>query len=539
MGGGAAHLQDMTHPRFARPLALLAGAILLSPPRPVGAQLRAEAIRRHVQASEGRILGELVALLRIPNPASDRVAIRRNAEALRGMMAARGLSPRFLEDADSATPPAVFGEWRVPGATRTLVFYAHYDGQPAAGGWRTDPWMPTLLTGPAEGGGQPVDLEHAIRAGRLADDWRLYARSASDDKAGVMAILGAVDALKATGGRPTSNLLFFFEGEEEAGSPHLARMLDRHRALLGGADAWIMVDGPRHPSGLRQVVFGVRGDVNVDLTVYGATRPLHSGHYGNWAPNPAMQLAQLLASMKDRSGRVRIAGWSDDVVPLGAEELAAIREAPTPDSALRVELGLGEGFVGDAGPGASAAGPTVATLAEAINLPSLNVNGMRSGDVGAAARNVIPTTASAVLDLRLVQGNDVRRQVDRLVQHVRGQGYHVIDREPTAAERARFFPIATVTVRPGGYNAERTAMNHPVARAVVAALREMDPAPLVRVPTLGGSLPLVTFRDVLGATTITVPVANHDNNQHAENENLRLGNLWEGIASMAAIMGMR
>ncbi len=529
----------MTHSPLSRPLSLIAVALLLSPTRPVAAQLRPEAIRRYVEANEGRILGELVTLLRIPNPASDRVAIRRNAEALRGMMAARGLLPRFLEDGDSATPPAVFGEWRVPGATRTLVFYAHYDGQPAAGGWRTDPWTPTLLTGPAERGGQPVDLESAIRGERLEGEWRLYARSASDDKAGVMAILAAVDALKATGGRPTSNLLFFFEGEEEAGSPHLARMLDRHRALLGDADAWIMVDGPRHPSGLRQVVFGVRGDVNVDVTVYGATRPLHSGHYGNWAPNPAMQLAQLLASMKDHAGRVRVAGWYDDVVPLGAEELAAIREAPAPDSALRAELGLGEGFAGDAGSGATVGTDRVATLAAAINLPSLNVNGMRSGDVGTAARNVIPTTASAVLDLRLVQGNDLHRQVERLVQHVRGQGFHVLDREPTAAERARFFPIATVTVRPGGYNAERTPIDHPVARSVVAALREMGPSPLVRVPTLGGSLPLVTFREVLGATTLTVPVANHDNNQHAENENLRLGNLWDGVASMAAIMGMR
>jgi acetylornithine deacetylase/succinyl-diaminopimelate desuccinylase-like protein len=525
----------MTHPIRRPAPGLLAAALLLAIAAPAPAQARDAAVRQFVRANQGPLLGELVALLRLPNPATDRVAIRRNAAAIRDMMAARGLSPRFLEDADSATPPAIYGEWRVPGATRTLVFYAHYDGQPAAGGWRTDPWTPTLLTGPAEDGGKPVDLEAAIRSGRLVDEWRVYARSASDDKAGVMAILGAVDALKSAGARPTSNLRFYFEGEEEAGSPHLARMLDRHRALLEGADAWIMVDGPRHPSGSRQVVFGVRGDVNVDITVYGATRPLHSGHYGNWAPNPAMLLAQLLASMKDASGRVRIEGWYDDVVPLGPEELRAIAEAPAPDSALRAELGLGGDFTSETGfriPG----GRRAASLAESINLPSLNVNGMRSGDVGAAARNVIPTTASAVLDLRLVQGNDVRRQVDRLVQHVRAQGFHVLEREPAPSERARFFPIATVTVRPGGYDAERTAMDHPAARRVVAALQRMDPAPLVRVPTLGGSLPLITFREVLGATTLTVPVANHDNNQHAENENLRLGNLWEGIASMAAIM---
>ena len=482
------------------------------------------AVRRYRQAHEHEIAGELTRLLALPNVARDRADIRRNADTLVAMLRRRGLAPRLLEAGDA--PPAVYGEWLTPGATRTLVFYAHYDGQPTDSlDWTgTHPWRPAWRTGALGRGGE---LVRAPAPGAPIDpDWRIYARSASDDKAGVMAILASIDALRATGARPTANVKLFFEGEEEAGSPNLARLLGAHRSLLGGADAWIMVDGPIHQSGRKQVVFGVRGDVNVDVTVYGAVRPLHSGHYGNWSPNPAMRLARLLATMTDSTGRVLVRGWYDDVEPLGAVERAALADAPQADGALLAELGLAR---------ADGAGRP---LMELINEPSLNVNGIASGNVGALARNVIPTSATAVLDLRLVKGVDHARQVERLREHVRRHGFHVLDREPTAAERRAHPLIATVTARPGGYNAERTSMELPIARQVAAAVAGSSSRPVVRLPTLGGSLPLVIFREVIGATTITVPIANHDNNQHAENENLRVGNLWDGIETMAAIMTM-
>ncbi|HLL74791.1 MAG TPA: M20/M25/M40 family metallo-hydrolase [Pyrinomonadaceae bacterium] len=236
----------------------------------------ADAVRDYRRANEHRILREFVELLSLPNVASNREDIRRNAAHIVSMMDERGLSPRLLEAADA--PPAVFGEWRTPGATRTLVFYAHYDGQPTdPAKWaETHPWRPALRNAPHDAGGKliPMPAEGAA----INPEWRLYARSASDDKAGVMAILAAFDALKAKGIRPTVNLKFFFEGEEEAGSPNLAAIITRHRDLLA-ADAWIICDGPVHQSGRKQVVFGVRGDTNVDLTVFGPRRPLHSGHY--------------------------------------------------------------------------------------------------------------------------------------------------------------------------------------------------------------------------------------------------------------------
>lgn len=482
-------------------------------------------VRDYRRAHERQIIDEFTRLLAIPNIASDTPNIRRNAEFIREIMERRGLRPQLLEGNTPDVPPAVYGEWKVPGATRSIVLYAHYDGQPVdPKQWTASPpFQPTWRSAAMEAGGQVVELPPS---GEINPEWRLYARSASDDKAGVIAILTAFDAVRAQNLRPSVNLKFLFEGEEEAGSSHLGDIIDRHKELLA-ADAWIICDGPVHQSGRKQIAFGVRGDQNVGLTVYGAKRPLHSGHYGNWAPNPAMTLVRLLATMKDESGRVTIAGWYDGVEPLGEAEQRAIREAPAYDDELRAQLGLarteGSGKL----------------LMDQINQPSLNINGISSGDVGALARNVIPTTATVVLDLRLVKGNDHRRQVENLIAHVRKQGFYVIDREPTDAERKQYGLIAKIIPAQGGYNAERTRMDHPISVALIEAVQSTSREPIVKVPTMGGSLPLAIITDHLRTVTITVPIANYDNNQHAENENLRLQNLWDGIETWAAVMMMK
>jgi acetylornithine deacetylase/succinyl-diaminopimelate desuccinylase-like protein len=481
--------------------------------------------RAYRENNEHKILQEFVDLLTIPNVASDTQNIRKNASLIMDMMKKRGLNPRLLEATTANVPPAVYGEWTTLGAKQTLILYAHYDGQPTdPKQWSgSHPWQPVLRSALLEAGGTFVPMPNPDSS--INPEWRLYARSASDDKAGVMAILTAVDALRSSGVEPTSNLKFVFEGEEEAGSPHLGEIIGRHLDLLK-ADAWIICDGPVHQSGKKQVVFGVRGDTNVDVTVYGSNRPLHSGHYGNWAPNPAQRLVQLLASMKEPSGRVTIAGWYDDVEPLGQLEQKSIAEAPQYDEELKRQLGLnrqeGEGK----------------TLVELINSPSLNINGMSSGDVGALARNVIPTTATAVLDLRLVKGNDYKRQVQRLIDHVRKQGFYITGNDPTAEERLRYPLIAKVVHRSGGYNAERTRMDLPISLAIVAAVQSTSKDQVVKLPTAGGSLPLSIITTNLKTVTITVPIANYDNNQHAENENIRIQNLWDGIETYVALMTM-
>ena len=473
-------------------------------------------------ADRTALLDEYVQLLAIPNVATNIPDIRRNADHIVRLMAKRGLSPRLLEGDSPQVPPAIYGEWKVPGAKRTIVLYAHYDGQPVtAADWKsTAPFTPQLYSDRLDRGGRKIAWP---AAGQPIDpNWRIYGRAASDDKLGVMAVLAAVDALKAAGKRPSFNLKIFFEGEEEQGSPNLGALLDKHQGTLK-SDGWVIFDGPAHPSGLPQVVLGVRGVVGVNMTVYGPARPLHSGHYGNWAPNPAMMLSQLLASMKDADGKVLVGGFYDDVVPLTAAERAAVAAVPPPDSELKRDLGLARTEVAGR------------LLADAIQQPSLNVGGLRSVDVGDKARNVVPSTASAYIDLRLVKGNDHKRQVERLVRHIERQGFTVLDREPTAEERLRHPRIARVNAG-SGYNAERTSLDSQLAKSVIAAVKGRGPA--VVLPTLGGSLPLYLLRERLGVDSITLSLANHDNNQHAEDENLRLGNLWDAIDIATAVMRM-
>ena len=491
-----------------------------------GQNITDTSVRQFREANEHRLLTDYFEFLSIPNVASDTPNIRKNADYLIAKMQNRGLKPRLLEAADKKVPPIVYGEWMTPGAAKTVIFYAHYDGQPTdPADWTgSKPWEPVLRSAPLEKGG--TNLQFPKAGEKIDPEWRIYGRSTSDDKAGVFAILTAFDALIAKGIKPTVNIKFFFEGEEEAGSSNLKEILEKHKELLK-ADVFIVCDGPVHQSGRKQVVFGVRGDVNVDLTVYGATRPLHSGHYGNWSPNPAMTLARLLASMNDAKGNVIVKGWADDVEPLGEIEMRAIASAPQYDDEIKRQLGLA--FTEGGGK----------SLLELINQPSLNINGFKSGDVGDLARNVIPTTASAVLDLRLVKGNDYLRQIAKLRKHIADQGFHVIDRDPTADERLKHPFIAKFTARSGGYNAQRTKMDLAVSLAVIDAVQAVSSGPVIQMPTLGGSLPLSIIADTLQVPTITVPIANHDNNQHAENENIRIQNLWDGIEIFASLMTMK
>jgi acetylornithine deacetylase/succinyl-diaminopimelate desuccinylase-like protein len=486
----------------------------------------ATSVRQYRQANEHRLLTDFIELLRIPNVASDTLNIRRNADYLVAAMQRRGLKPRLLEAADKKVPPVVYGEHFTPGATKTVIFYAHYDGQPTdPNDWTgSKPWEPVFRSGALEKGGKNLPMPGP--GTKIDPEWRLYARSASDDKAGVFAILNALDALRAQKIDPTVNIKFFFEGEEEDGSSNLREILIKHKDLLK-ADAFIVCDGPVHQSGRKQAVFGVRGVTGVDITVYGANRSLHSGHYGNWSPNPAHTLAKLLASMKDDRGNITVRGWADDVEPLGAIELQAIKDAPQFDEEIKRQLGISY----TEGGGRS--------LLELINLPSLNIDGFKSGDVGTLARNVIPSTANVVMDLRLVKGNDHLRQVDKLRRHIEGQGFYVIDREPTVAERLKHPLIAKFIHKAGGYNAQRTRMDLPISLAVMNALQAASSEPIVRMPTLGGSLPLSIITDALDQPTITVPIANYDNNQHAENENIRIQNLWDGIEIFASLMTMK
>ena len=511
----------MVRNRFAITLAVYGLAAALSMAQGGSAlapNSTAAKVREYRKSHEHAILSELREWLAIPNVANDTANIQRNAAKLKSMLEARGVKAQLLPI--EGRGPVVFGELAAPGATRTVIFYCHYDGQPTDPARWTDtkPWEPALRTASIPAGGRLIPFPQA--GATIDENWRIYARSASDDKSPIVAILTALDALRAQRIAPSVNLKFIFDGEEEDGSPNLQRTLLAHRELLKG-DVLINADGPVHQSGRPLIDFGNRGVMGLEITVYGPSRGLHSGHYGNWAPNPAMRLAQLLASMKDADGRVLISGFYDDVTPLSEREKRAVAEMPNMDAELKRELLLGSTDGGGQ------------RLVEMINFPSLNIRGIRSGYVGAQAQNLVPAEATVSLDVRLVKDVDPKKQFDRIVAHVRRQGYLVVDRDATAEERLGNARVAKV-VYEGGYKTSRTSMDLPVAVALIRAV-EGAVGPVVKMPTSGGSSPMFIFGD-LNLPVIGVPMVNHDNNQHTENENLRIGNLWRGIEIYAAII---
>ena len=476
-------------------------------------------VRAYRSAHELAILDELTKLLAMPNIAADRDDVRANADAIVALCARRGMKATLLESQGS--PPAVLAELAVPGARRTIVFYAHYDGQPVdPARWTGNPWQPVFRAGSLETGGKEVPRS-ALKA-PVDPNVRVYARSSSDDKAPVVGLLAALDALRAAGVPPSVNVKFFFEGEEEAGSPHLAEMLRAHAPRLAG-DLWLFCDGPVHQGGDKLVFFGARGIVDVELTTYGATRRLHSGHYGNWSPNPAAELAQLLAAMRDDEGRITIPGFADDVRPPTEAERHAVAEAPDVDRELSRELAIGRTLGGGARVEAS------------VLQPALNVRGLASADVGARATNSIPTEATASIDFRLVPDQTPARVRERVEAFLQKRGYHLVRSAPdrdTLAAHPRVLRVEWGS----GYPPSRTPMELPLSRAVARIVQEAAGRPIVRLPTLGGSIPIYVFQEVLRAPVVGVPIANHDNNQHAANENLRVGNLWDGIEIYAALM---
>ena len=500
--------------------------LLQSPSAPSPADVRAK-VEAWTADNQRAVVAELADLLAIPNVAANRADIVRNVEFLEKAFARRGFATRRLETAGN---PLFFAERRLagaagrrtPGADTTTLIYAHVDGQPAdATKWRQeDPWTPVMRTGRLDAGG--TDLEGWSERPVFEDDWRLFARSASDDKSPIIAMLAALDALAVSGIAPTSHLKVIIDTEEEAGSPSLVPAITQYRDLLA-ADMMLIFDGPIHSSGRPTLIYGARGIITGTLTVFGPKSGVHSGNYGNWVPNPALELSRLLASMKDAEGRVTVEGYYDEVVPLTAEERALLAGVPDDSAELMRVLGI--------------AAPERAgrSLQEGFQEPTLNVRGLAAAHVGAGARTIIPDRAVAELDLRLVKETSGARLMSRIADHIRRQGFHLVDADPTDAQRASHPRLARLEVD-GETPAFRTSPLLAESRALATAMQAAFGAPPIQVRIAGGTVPIAPFVDALDVPAVLVPIVNFDNNQHEENENLRMGHFFKGIQILAVAL---
>ncbi|HXG89066.1 MAG TPA: M20/M25/M40 family metallo-hydrolase [Vicinamibacterales bacterium] len=492
-------------------VAVCAGAALTAAPS--AAVLNVRAWR---ETRERQIVGELMRLVALPNIASNRADIARNADLLTTMFEARNFNVMRVETPGS---PVLIARRDIANARGTLLFYFHYDGQPSdPKAWtRGGPFAPVVMSGP-----NLFPLETTSTT--LNPELRVYGRSTSDDKGPIVALLAAVDGLAATKASPAWNLRIVLDGEEEAGSPNFGAAMKQHAADVR-ADIAVVVDSPRHPSGLPTVFYGSRGTSGAVITVYGAVTDLHSGNYGNFTTDPTMALAKLLASMKDDNGNVRIKNFTDGVVPLTPAEHRAIGELPNVDAKLLEQFGLMQAEHPDS------------RIELQHNHPTLSITGIESGAVSAGARSAIPGSASARVEMRLVKGLDAQTQFDRLVAHIREQGFHVTDTEPDRQTRRAHRRIARVTRTGGGFPVAKASLEDPRTAPVVSAIRSLDQR-LAQMPTIGGSLPFATFSETLALPTIGLAIVNFDNNQHGPDENLRLGNLWDGIDIFAALLTM-
>ena len=474
-------------------------------------------VREWRATHERQILRELMQLVAVPNHAAVRADIAKNAELLTSMFEQRGFAVTRWETKGS---PIVFARRDAENARGTVLFYMHYDGQPTTvkewtfGG----PFIPAAFKGRT-----PVDL--TADTGPVDPDVRIYGRSTSDDKGPIVAFLAAVDGLGGPKAAIPWNVRVVLDGEEEfGGSPNFDPAMRAHAADVR-SDVAIVVDSPRHPSGLPTVFYGSRGNATATVTVYGATGDLHSGNYGNFVTDPGMALARLLASMKDARGNVTIRNFYDDVVPLTETERRAIDEIPRVDAKLLDQFGLARAEHPDS------------RIELQHNRPTLSVTGLESGAVHSGARSAIPASASARIEIRLVKGLNAATQLDRLAAHIREQGFHVIDGEPDGATRRKYPLIARVVRNSGGFPIGKTSMDEPRTAFAVKAIGSLDQR-VARLPTIGGSLPFATFSDTLALPTIGLAVVNFDNNQHAADENIRVGHLWEAIEIFAALLTM-
>jgi len=459
---------------------------------------------------------ELRELLSIPNNGLNADDIRNNINWLSTAFEKRGFQTSEIK---TLSNPLLFASRFINEDFPTVLFYMHLDGQPVdRSKWnQKDPFTPELKKPKTDGGWETISWS-SIES-NIDPDWRIFARSASDDKMPIIAFLQSMDQLKDVDLR--CNIKVILDPEEEMGSPNLAAAVKENLDLLA-ADALIINDGPVHISGQPTLVFGCRGITSFHLTVYGPIKPQHSGHYGNYAPNPGFMLSQLLASMKDEEGRVIIKGYYDGIeltddiksvlasVPDDVNNIHNLLQINTPEK-------VGNNYQ------------------ESLQYPSLNIRGLRSAWVGAQARTIVPELATAAIDVRLVPESDPKRLLSLIRDHIISKGFTILDREPTKKERLKYPKIVTMKSR-GATLAFRTDLNAPISKWLKSTLRSeynQDPV-LIRI--MGGTVPMAPFIKALNVPAVIVPMVNADNNQHSPNENVRIGYITNAIRTFKSIL---
>ncbi|WP_076439510.1 M20/M25/M40 family metallo-hydrolase [Bosea sp. TND4EK4] len=437
----------------------------------------------HIDTQRDAFLGRLIDYLRHPSISAENIGINEVGTLLVEMLTGIGLDAQL---APSEGHPMVIGRWEKAPGKPTVLLYGHYDVQPAdpLDKWVSPPFEPTIRDG------------------------RLYARGVGDNKGQHFAQILALESHLKVNGTLPCNVILLLEGEEEIGSPHIAAFARKNRHLLE-ADLSITADGPRHASGAPTIKFGSRGVISFELRCRHASRDVHSGNFGGVVPNPIWTLVHLLGTMKNAEGEITIDGFNDGIEPPAAEELAAVERLPLDLEAFKQGLGLSR-----------LDAPADRPFYERLCFrPTLTINGFHGGYGGPGSKTVLPNEAFVKCDIRLVEAQDPVDILNKVRAHV---GKHAPEVELIAEENG-MQPSKTPIASP--YTA-------PLRRAFVAA---QGREPLL-MPAGFGSLPNYVFTKILGIPAFVTPYANHDEANHAPNENMTLDCFHEGVRTGAAVL---
>ena len=454
--------------------------------------------------------------LSIPNDANYPEQINQNIKWLSGKFDEIEFETSILE---TEALPLFFAEKLIDENLPTVLFYMHFDGQPVdSSKWeQKSPYEPVIKMNSGQGWLKVKDPDYE----NPDPNWRIFARSASDDKGPIAMFLSSLQILQSKGIAPKFNIKVILDSMEEKGSPVLAPAVVTHREILA-SDYLVVFDGPMHDSGLPTLLYGVRGITRLRLEVYGPSKPQHSGHFGNYAPNPVFRTAELLASMKDEEGKVIIPGFYDGIE---IDELAKQTMSAVPDDEEGIQMRAG--FSNPEKVGSS--------YQESIQYPSLSVLGIQSGWVGNETRTIVPDKVIVEMDIRTVPETDSNNLIGLVKKHIQNQGFTVLDHEPTPTEMLQIDKPLYFQANPLMFPF-RTQIDSRIGTWLRKALVEAHQKEIVQIRISGGSVPLSFFINELEIPAVLVPLVNPDNNQHSPNENLRLGNYVDGIKTITTIL---
>ena len=460
-------------------------------------------------------------LVSIPNLPENNELMLKNINWVANQYTKLDFSTTLLK---TSTLPILLAEKIYDPNYKTVLFYFHIDGQPVnPDSWdQDDPFIPVLKE--KDSNGEWQILEWNKLDGAINDEWRIFARAAADDKAPIVMLLSALKILKDKNDNPNFNIKIIFDPEEEYGSDALLSTLDKYKERYA-SDFFIVMDGPAHNSNKPTLTFGCRGIATCTITTFGSKLPQHSGHYGNYVPNPVFSLAKLLSSMKDENGRVLIKDYYKGVeIDAGIDKL--LKSVPFDSIDFNNKLGI---YTSE---------KVGRNYQESLQYPSLNIRQIGTSWTGEKLKTVIPEYATASMDVRLVPETDGKVQLQKIKKHIEQEGYYVIDGDPTDEERRTYPKIVKFNTSPG-LNAFRTSPDLDFGKKIRARFTEDFGYDPIVIRMMGGTVPIVPLIDKLNVPTIIVPMVNMDNNQHSPNENIRVGNIRQGIKICLSILEMK